>query len=522
MAFEAALKLDVTGFTSGVNKATEGVNKLSNTIQGLAVLTVAAEALGKAAQIIGDQFKQMYAAMEAGGALIDLSEQTGLAVDKLMVLKTAFSQAGMGADEVQPFINKMQKAIEAAATSGGPAADAFNKLGLSASYLSSLNADEQLKMIGEAMNAIPNRTQRSAAAMEIFGRSGGRMLALFGAGGLEQAGEAVGRQAQLMKQNAGIFDKVTDILGTASTKLQGLYVGVASNVAPMLVKVVEAFNKIDLSGVGQQIGAVIAIMLEAFAEGKLGKLVFESLRFAFIESVNILSKVLSATMASIIELFASGFRMLMTGDFWSGMLSALVGIAQSFIEVMANGVASILDQWAKLPMIGERAAAAAKGVREYARQVGSRGEGNTNQGVILLEPLLKQFAADIKTAAQEAYSNAPTMTQDKSMDDLVSGLITNASARIKKAREENPTPENPVGGDMLVASKKQLGFGDFTSSLTKIGGNQFGPSTMENDSINIQRQQLQAQQKLNEQTNQTNILLKELATKQSQGGTIYQ
>ena len=38
MAFEAALKMDVSGFTSGINKATSGISSLANTVKGLAVV----------------------------------------------------------------------------------------------------------------------------------------------------------------------------------------------------------------------------------------------------------------------------------------------------------------------------------------------------------------------------------------------------------------------------------------------------------------------------------------------------
>ena len=112
MAFEAALKMDVSGFTSGINKATSGISSLAATVKGLAVVEYGGRALSAMADAVGAAFRGMYGAMEAGGALVDLSEQTGLAVDKLMVLKTAFAQAGMGSEEVQPVINKMQKAIE--------------------------------------------------------------------------------------------------------------------------------------------------------------------------------------------------------------------------------------------------------------------------------------------------------------------------------------------------------------------------------------------------------------------------
>jgi hypothetical protein len=520
MAFEAALKMDVSGFSTGISQASQGISKLAGTIQNLAIAGVAVAAISKAADLVAASVRSMYSAMETGGALVDLQEQTGIAIDKLMVMQTAFAQAGMSAEDVQPVVNKMQKAIEAAATTGGTAAEVFDRLGLSASKLSAMTADEQLRLVGNAVSGIENPTQRASTAMEIFGRAGGRALALFGAGGLDDAAKNIGNQAQLMRDNAGVFDRVTDVLGTASKKMQGLFVGMASNIAPMLMSVVEAFNEIDLSGIGQQIGAVIAIMLEAFSQGKLGALVMESLKYAFTWSVNFLSSAISAILGGAIQAFIEGFKILTSGGFWSGMLTSLVGIAQSFIQIIARGIAGILDQWATLPGIGERAAKAAAGVRQYAAEVGARGAENTNAGATALKPLAIDAGKAIADAAQAASAAAPQMQQSDALRTLAKGLSEDAGKRVAAARKEFAAKEPQAPGGELMPQTKPGGF-EFVSSLTKIGGNMFGPSTGGNEAITIQRQQLEAQRAQKEKQEQTNILLKTIAGKVGSSGVVY-
>ena len=62
----------------------------------------------------------MWDALDEAGKLDDLSAQTGLAAQSLSVLRTAFHLAGMAADDVQPVVNKMQRAIaDAAAGNAG-------------------------------------------------------------------------------------------------------------------------------------------------------------------------------------------------------------------------------------------------------------------------------------------------------------------------------------------------------------------------------------------------------------------
>ena len=514
MAFEAALKMDVSGFTSGINKATSGISSLAATVKGLAVVEYGGRALSAMADAVGAAFRGMYSAMEAGGALVDLSEQTGLAVDKLMVLKTAFGQAGMGAEEVQPVINRMQKAIESAATSGGPAAEAFQRMGLSASKLSGMRANEQLTTIGDAINKIQNPTQKAAAAMEIFGKSGGRALALFASGGLADAATAVGNQAQLMKENAGVFDKVTDILGTAATKLQGLYVGIASVVAPMLMSAVEAFNSIDLSGLGQQIGVIVAVLLEAFSQGVLGTIALESLKYAFVFTVNFLSSALSGLFAGLISYVVEGFKLLTTADFWGGMLTAIVGVAQKFIQFLANGISDIMDLWAGVPLIGEKAAKAAEGARKYAGEVGARGGENLNAAAPVLKPLAMNFAQNISDAAKAAAAAAPQMEQSTALPELLNQLKQGAANRIAGVQAANQLKELPG----VTPLQQQAGMQtiDFASSLAKIGGSQFGPKADGGSmAVQIARQQLEEQRKATDRLNETNLLLKNISDQKS-------
>ena len=519
MAFEAALKMDVSGFTSGINKATSGISSLANTVKGLAVVEYGGRALSTMADAVGAAFRGMYSAMEAGGALVDLSEQTGLAVDKLMVLKTAFGQAGMGAEEVQPVINKMQKAVESAATSGGPAAEAFQRMGLSASKLSGMRADEQLTAIGDAINKIQNPTQKAAAAMEIFGKSGGRALALFASGGLADAATAVGNQAQLMKENAGVFDKVTDILGTASTKLQGLYVGIASKVAPMLMEAVEAFNSVDLSGLGEQIGTIVSVVLEAFSTGVLGQLTLESMKYAFVWAVNFVSSALAGVFSGILQTVVSTFSIITSADFWGGVLTALVGAAQEFIAILADGVAGILDEFATLPGIGNKASGAAKTVRNYAGEVRGRSQDNLISGLELIQPMINGMSMDLKGAVVNAANAAPQMAQSTAIPDLISKLQEGAAARQEKVRQENPFKEKDLGGELSLNAQKGQAIGDFSfaSSMAKIGGSQFGPAMdTGTNQLAVSRQQLEEQRKMSQQQGQSNTLLKQIA--EAKGG----
>jgi hypothetical protein len=242
------LGLDASGLQKGVQTA-------KSAISGLAVGAAIAAGVGAA-------IRGMYSAMEAGGALVDLSARTGVAIDKLMVLEMAFKQAGMGAEDVGPAIAKLQKSIAAASQGNAEAASKFVKLGISINDIQNLSPDEQFAKIGGAIGKIGNPTERAAAAMDVFGKSGAKLLSVFSAGGLEDIQANIGNQARLMKDNAGVFDRATDVLGTAGSKIQGLFVGMAAQIMPQLMPAIEALNSIDLSSIGESLGDGIAVAIE--------------------------------------------------------------------------------------------------------------------------------------------------------------------------------------------------------------------------------------------------------------------
>lgn len=291
MANTIQIGADTSGFVSGINRAQGSMAGLGSMIQrvvgGAAVFaTLTAAARG------------FYSALEAGGALVDLSGQTGVAIDKLMVLQMAFDQAGMSAGDVQPVLAKLQKNIAEAASGSAEAAAKFARMGIEIADIQGLSADEQLAKVGEAISKIENPAQRAAMAMEVFGKSGAKLLSVFSAGGLEDVQANLGNQANLMLQNAGIFDRASDVLGTAGSKIQGLFVGVASEVMPQIMGVIDALNGIDLSPIGQAFGDAISFWINYFENfGATGDLIYNTMKLAFQSAINFLAEEIKVLMA---------------------------------------------------------------------------------------------------------------------------------------------------------------------------------------------------------------------------------
>ena len=271
----ASLGLDWANFQRGIQGAMASTRQLGSTMQqssgegmfgGLtsAISNLSAMAVAmKVATFAADGLMQ---AIQLGDDLVDLNAQTGVAVDKLMELQMAFELNGMKAENVQPVLAKMQKLIAEAGSGSAEAAAKFAAMGISIEEIQGLSADEQLMKIGEAISRIQNPAQRAAAAMEIFGKSGAKLLSVFAAGGMEEVRKLLGNQSALLVQNAGVFGKASDLLGLAGNKLRGFFVGVASEVVPQLMTVIEKSASLDFSKAGQIFGQRMAIALEIVSQ----------------------------------------------------------------------------------------------------------------------------------------------------------------------------------------------------------------------------------------------------------------
>jgi len=236
----ASLGLDWSNFQSGIQGAMSSMRMLGGGASIFGALTVAA--------------KGFYDAIQLGDDLVDLNAQTGVAIDKLMELQMAFDLNGMKAEQVQPVLSKMQRMIADAGSGSAEAAAKFAMMGISIADIQGLNADEQLMKIGEAITEIQNPAQRSAMAMEIFGKSGAKLLSVFAAGGMEEVRKVLGNQEALLLENAGVFGKASDILGLTGNKIRGFFVGMASEIVPPLMGLLEKSSTLDFTGLGSELG----------------------------------------------------------------------------------------------------------------------------------------------------------------------------------------------------------------------------------------------------------------------------
>lgn len=258
------------GFTSTVNKVKDSTKSLDTTVQKTsssvnasfasmakagAALALGFGAIKMAAAAVTGTFGAFKDALDLGGELADLSEQTGETSGKLLVLQRAFDNSGVGADKVGTSLNKMQKILVEAANGSDEAREKFGRLGLSWSEMQDKSPTEQLQMLAAAISQLPTPAEKSAAAMEWFGKSGGRTLAFLNdfTGAVEGAKGELGTMPDLMDANARTFDTISDKITVIGGKFKEFAAGVLSEMTPMLEVITTALAGIDMAGFGKRL-----------------------------------------------------------------------------------------------------------------------------------------------------------------------------------------------------------------------------------------------------------------------------
>lgn len=508
------LVLDSSGFNRGIKSAESSMSKFKSMAGGAAVAGIAAGFAAAAAAATGLAVG-IKGALDLGGALSELSSRTGVAAGSLRVLQEAFDRGGIAAEKVGPVVNKLQRAIVEAGTGTGPAAQAFKSLGISVDSLRGMSATDQFQAIGQAIGALPDPASRAAAAMQIFGKSGGELLALFNnSGAMAEAANAVGAQAGILMQNADMFDKASDILNGIGTKLQGFFVGVADTLVPALMPLLEAADGIDLSGMGQDLGNAIAFGLTIITSGNLGNILSAQLKLSGAQFINLLVQGITGMVAFLAQRlvdipseFVTLLSIVTKADFWAGVGNGLLAAAMKFSAVIQRAAAKLLDAVSNVPGLGG-AAGLAEGYRQSAAQMDA---GAAERGAAASDALsgplaqvrermaqsLDNAVSAAAAAMEQAGETIDTTELQKARDGLVGEITTTMEANRAAARSKfNATKTqipNLEGMDTAATGRSNTGI--IAQSLQQVGGG--AAFARFSDAANPAAAQLREQQKAN-------------------------
>jgi hypothetical protein len=330
-------KSDTTSVTSGIAKIKTGLgglNSLASSVGG--ALKTGFVAIGAAALAAGTAFAAgSKDIINYGGDLDDLSTQTGIAVNDLVVLQEAFKFAGLGTDAVSKAVLGLNTKL---ANPSDRMITVLNNLGLSLSDVSKLSMGDKFTTIAQAISNLSSSSEKAAAASTLFGRSlGSGLLPLFAnKNALKEAATSVGSLGENMRMYAPSFAKIGDAVDSITTKFRQFFAAALGQNADKLVALADKLLAVDLGNAGTGLGKILSDLLLVM-EGK-------SLRNAIIDGISFMIPVLVNAFIAASEVIAAGIMKAISGDTGSGWENVSIsktlddlGLA---VEIMKAGIES--------------------------------------------------------------------------------------------------------------------------------------------------------------------------------------
>jgi len=244
----------LAGFAAGVKAIGVGLRVAGDAVRdfGAGLTAIGTRVAGFGALVGAPLAAAVTTFAKVGDALDEMATRTGVSVEALSELGYAADLAGVDMITLESAIRKGQKAIVDAGSGTQASIEALDALGLSAASLKGLTPEEQLLAMGEAIAQIEDPAKRTAAAMDLWGRSGTQLLPLFadGAAGIDKLRKQARAFGITMSGEAaaGAAD-LSDALDLARRTVIALTVQVGAALGPV-VKELAA----DVASVAARVG----------------------------------------------------------------------------------------------------------------------------------------------------------------------------------------------------------------------------------------------------------------------------
>ena len=357
-------------FGEAVSSAGEGLLKIG---------AVAAAGIGAALRVFTAQ----------GDALQKMALRTGISVEALSELGYAAGQSGADMETLEAGVRGMQRVLNDAATGMKSANDSLATLGLSIEDLKGLSPEQQFKLIADRLSQVADPTQRAAVAMELFGRSGQKLLPLMSGG----AAGIAALEEEARRMGLTISGETADAAAAFGDELDRLK---------------QAVGRVLL-----EIGAALAPTVQAFAQ-RVRESIKEAVAWvrANRDTIITILKVTAVVTAAGAALLILGKVLGALATTIGVVASAVKGLTVAFTFLAAHPVvaalAAITAGIVALTLAMRRSSAETQRVIQQSRELVAAGQQQRLEDLLRLERL-KQLA-DKQQLTNEEMAEAKTLT----------------------------------------------------------------------------------------------------------------
>ena len=170
-----------------------------------------------------------------------LAQSLGTTVASIQTLERAGELAGVSMSGIEQATKDLTRRLSQAAAGSGPAADALERLGLSATDLIALPLDQRVGAINAAIESFVPVAERAAVAGQLFGEEGSIAMSRIDSATLRQATEDVlAFGVVVSEQDADQIERTNDAISRLGLVWRGLSNQLAVAAAPALEAVANA------------------------------------------------------------------------------------------------------------------------------------------------------------------------------------------------------------------------------------------------------------------------------------------
>jgi hypothetical protein len=206
----------------------------------VAVATAAAVAAAAAAGVA-----MIRSGLQTVDAQAKLAQSLGTTVASIQTLERAGKLAGVSMSGIEQATKDLTRRLSQAAAGTGPAADALDRLGLSANELIALPLDQRVGAINAAIESFVPAAERAAVAGQLFGEEGSIAMSRIDTATLRQATEDVRAFGVVVsEQDADQIERTNDAISRLGLIWRGLSNQLAVAAAPALEAVANALAAI--------------------------------------------------------------------------------------------------------------------------------------------------------------------------------------------------------------------------------------------------------------------------------------
>lgn len=256
------------GLDKGADKSEKQLTKLRKGMSDTVKMgsTLAAGAAVAGAALITNLVNSGRLAIDAQAKL---ATALGGTIGGLRALEMAAGDAGVSYEELTGELVRMNARLGEAQTKGGASAQALERLGLSADYLSSLDTDKRMEVMADRMRELQLSSTEAASVMRDLGVRNENLTTM-----MRQGGDAIRAQSKEVRDlglnlsmiDAARVEAANDSLGIFGDVLTGIKDRLAVTAAPYITAISEKFREaaLESGGFREEIEGTINGLIRGF------------------------------------------------------------------------------------------------------------------------------------------------------------------------------------------------------------------------------------------------------------------